>query len=253
MSSSSPWVLKKFQVDQSGMTGFYLNLEARQPGLGAFILNLMGLDPNASVRVTSGAISMRQASIYGMDQVTAALTSVGAFLGGYKKPVAYLFSAVFFMIAGIGFEIALEGEAGGIIIGFCSLVAIVNVLLYIFKKEMYIGFETAGGDKHQLVFKQAVIEGIAVNIERVESVIEMVNDLISEAASGKSVNRSIPTSMLSAGGTVQVAQQAPLPATTPLPAAQPVAQPAPAPAPTNSLPPANTNSPGLRPGGSPPY
>ena len=143
-----------------------------------------------------------------------------------------IIAAVFFVIAGVGGEIALQGESGGILIGFCSLLAIVNILLYIFKKEMYIGFETAGGDKHQLVFKQAVIEGIPVNIERVESVIEMVNDLISEAASGKSVNRSIPTSMLSAGGTVQVAQQAPLPATVPLPAARP----APAPVPTNSLP-----------------
>ena len=88
MSSASPWVLKKFQIDHSGMTGTHLNVEARQPGFGAFLLNLMGLDPNASVKVTNGAISMRQASIYGMDQVTAALTSVGAFLGGYKKPVA---------------------------------------------------------------------------------------------------------------------------------------------------------------------
>ena len=88
MSSAAPWVLKKFQIDHSGMTGAHLNVEARQPGFGAFLLNLMGLDPNASVRVTNGAISMRQASIYGMDQVTAALTSVGAFLGGYRKPVA---------------------------------------------------------------------------------------------------------------------------------------------------------------------
>ena len=241
MASGTPWVLKKFQIDHSGMTGLHLNIEARQPGFGAFLLNLMGLDPNASVRVTSGAISMRQASIYGMDQVTAALTSVGAFLGGYKKPVEYLFGAVFFFFGGLILGATMGGDGFGIFFGLGAFIALIQVLFYIFKKQMYIGFETAGGAKHTLVFKQAVIEGVSVDIERVEAVIQMVNDLISEAASGKSVNRAIPMSALGTSGTIQVAQQAqPVQATIPLGAA-------PAPAPHG------TDSPNLRPGPSPPY
>ena len=101
MVSGAPWVLKKFQIDYTGESGAYLYIEARQPGLMAFILNLMGLDPNASVKVTRGAISMRQSSMRGMDQVSTALTSVGAFIGGYSKPIGYLVAAAIFVIAGI--------------------------------------------------------------------------------------------------------------------------------------------------------
>ncbi len=240
MAAGTPWVLKKFQVDHTGMTGTYLNIEARQPGFGAFLLNLMGLDPNASVRVTSGAISMRQASIYGMDQVTAALTSVGAFLGGFKKPVPYLFTAALFFITGVTLGITVP-EFGGFMLGFCFLVSLVNVVLYVFKKEMYIGFETAGGDKHTLVFRQAVIEGISVDIARVESVIEMVNDLITEAASGKPVNRTIPMSMVGSNQTIQAVPQQEVAMAAVVPTSE---------APTE---PPQTSSPGLRPGDSGPF
>ena len=247
MASGTPWVLKKFQIDHSGMTGLHLNIEARQPGFGAFFLNLLGLDPNASVRVTSGAISMRQSSIKGMDEVTAALTSVGAFLGGYKKPVEYLFGAAFFFFGGLIMEAVLASEiggGGGIFFGIGAFIALIQVAFYVFNKQMYIGFETAGGAKHTLTFKQAVIEGVSVDIERVEAVIQMVNDLITEAASGKSVNRVIPMSGLGTSGTIQVAQQEPAQATIPLGAALP---PAPFPEPTG------TNSPNLRPGPPGPY
>ena len=176
-----------------------------------------------------------------MDQVTAALTSVGAFLGGYRKPIVYLFSAALFFFGGLITEIAMSFETGGIVLGIGFVVALVNVVLYIFMKEMYIGFETAGGDKHTLVFKQAMIEGISVDIARVNSVIEMVNDLITEVASGKPVNRSIPMSMVGSNETIHAAvpQQVALSATVPM-----------SPAPTE---PPQTTSPGIRPGGPGPF
>ena len=134
MASGTPWVLKKFQIDHSGMTGLHLNIEARQPGFGAFLLNLMGLDPNASVRVTSGAISMRQSSIKGMDEVTAALTSVGAFLGGYKKPVEYLFGAAFFFCGGLILGVAMGGDGFSIFFGLGTILAVIQFLFYVFNK-----------------------------------------------------------------------------------------------------------------------
>ena len=249
MSSASPWVLKKFQIDHSGMTGTHLNVEARQPGFGAFLLNLMGLDPNASVKVTNGAISMRQASIYGMDQVTAALTSVGAFLGGYKKPVEYLFLAAFFFCGGLIGGIAVI-DAFGFIFTFGCVCSLCCFVLYVFNKQMYIGFETSGGEKHTLVFKQAVIEGVRVDIARVEQAILMVNDLISEAASGKSVQRTIQTSNLASSSTITVAQS---PAPAPAPMAAPVPVPIPAPAPVPMPAPAHPAPGPARPGPAGPF
>ena len=180
--SGEAWVLKKFQIDPSGLSGAYLYIEARQPGFTAFMLNIMGLDPNASVKVTRGAISMRQSSLMGMDQVTTALSSVGAFIGGYRKPISYLFMATVFLIGGlIGDAMA---DSGGIFAIIGIVLALTMFLLYVFNKQMYIGFETSGGTVHALIFKKAIIEGVPVDIGLIEDAILMVNGLISSSGVG---------------------------------------------------------------------
>ena len=191
MVSGAPWVLKKFQIDYTGESGAYLYIEARQPGLMAFILNLMGLDPNASTKVTRGAISMRQSSMRGMDQVSTALASVGAFIGGYSKPIGYLVAAAIFVIAGIGMTVTSYsladgyGESGSSAMLWVGLfMALVMVVLYAIKKQLYIGFETSGGAEHYIVFKRSVIEGVSIDIDRIEEALMLVNGLISSAALG---------------------------------------------------------------------
>ena len=240
--ASGALVLKKFQIDHSGMTGTHVNVEARQAGFMAFILNLMGLDPTAGIQVTAGSITFRQSSVRGMSQATAALTSVGTFLGGYSKPIGYLIVAASAFI-GLTF-LGVAAEAVGIMSIIGLVIALVCVVLYIFNKEMYMGFETAGGAIHILTFKQAVIEGVTVNIERVEEAIQLVNDLINQAASGKDVNRSLSMNNVGSSGTIRVATPAPAPMAAPAPA--PMAPPAPAPAPG-----APTGPP--RPGGAGPF
>ena len=234
MAASAPGVLKKFQIDHSGMTGMYVHIETRQPGFNAFLLNLMGLDPTESVTITRGAISMRTSSIKGMNQVTSALTSVGAFLGGYRKPVEYLFAAIFIFFLGLIIDVVTELEWSFIPTIIATIFALVQILFYVFNKVMYIGFETAGGETYTIFFKKSLIEGVPVDINRVEEAIQLVNDLIGSAASGSTVDRTIPQAVLGGGGTIQVAHQEP-----PVHANAPVAA---------SVPP-KTNSPNLDPKG----
>ena len=258
--ASGALVLKKFQIDHSGMTGTHVNVAARQPGFMAFILNLMGLDPTAAIQVTAGSITFRQSSIRGMSQATAALTSVGTFLGGYSKPIGYLMFATVAFVGMLGIGIAVDTVGIMSIVGL--VIALVCVVMYIFNKEMYIGFETAGGATHILTFKQAVIEGVTVNIQRVEEAIQLVNDLINQAASGKDLNRSLSMSNVGSSGTIRVAAAAPAPMAAPAPApapmAAPMAAPAPAPAPAPMAAPAPAPAPAPsggppRPGGNGPF
>ena len=83
--SGTPWILKTFQIDQTGSTGAHLFIEARQPGIFAFILNLVGLDPTAQLKVTKGAVSFRSTSLSGMTETSTALTQIGSFQGGYSN------------------------------------------------------------------------------------------------------------------------------------------------------------------------
>ena len=86
-SSTEPWVLKTFQIDNTGISGAHLYIEARKPGLMSFILNLLGLDDSASLKVTNGLISFRKSSLLGLIQTSTGLTQIGSFQGGYSKPL----------------------------------------------------------------------------------------------------------------------------------------------------------------------
>ena len=179
-------VLKQFQIDHTGISGANLYVKARNAGLFAFLLNLIGLDPTATVKVDTGSIEFRNSSLKGMTSVTTGLTSVAAFVGGYEKPIGWLVTGfcAFFALSIVTFSTP-DPEW----VFFTSGVGIflICVAIYAFKKVMYIGFETSGGATYMIAFKRSVIEGVAIDIARIEEAITLVNSLISSAASGKNV------------------------------------------------------------------
>tara|TARA_Y100001968_G_C19269831_1_gene673652 strand:- start:480 stop:983 length:504 start_codon:yes stop_codon:yes gene_type:complete len=50
---------------------------------------------------------------------------------------------------------------------------------------MFIGYETSGGSSNFLLFNPSVIEGVRVDIHRIEEAIGMINDLIYFSSTGK--------------------------------------------------------------------
>ena len=179
--SGAPWILKTFQVDQTGMTGAHVYIEARQPGLFAFILNLIGLDPTAQLKVTKGAVSFRATSLSGMVETSTSLTQVGSFQGGYSKPIIYLLMAPFLLILGITFDIILELFAFSLI---GLLFAVICLILYALQKYLSFGFETSGGAYYGMSFKRGILNNVNVDIEQVEHALLLVNALIGSATLG---------------------------------------------------------------------
>ena len=125
------WVLKTFQVDESGLTGAHVFIEARQPGLFAFLLNLLGLDPTATLKVTKGSISFKTSKLSGMTQTSTSLTQIGSFQGGYKKPIELLVLAFILFTGAIAIDLTAEMEGILILIGLTiSLILIVCYALF---------------------------------------------------------------------------------------------------------------------------
>ena len=133
---------------------------------------------------------------------------------------------------------------------------------------MFMGFETSGGGTYGFAFKASVLEGVGVDINRVEGTIAYVNSLISSASLGETFVEQKQTQVL--GGrqaTMLASTPAPAPsvyasnpaAPMPTPAVQPVAvqPPAPVPAPAQAVtqavqaspqaPPAQTPAPAQQP------
>lgn len=217
-------VLRRFQIDETGTSGANVWIEARQPGLVSFLLTLVGLDPNSSLRVTRGSISFRNSSVFGMNQVSTPLANVGAFVGGYKKPFwALVFSGLMFLI---GLSLAFT-EDGGMLFGFFSFLAVVGLVYYYLQKTMFMGFETSGGGTYGFAFKASVLEGVGVDIKRVESTIAFVNTLISSASLGEAFVEQHQTTILGGRQATMLADAAPAPTTmavqTPTQPVQPIA------------------------------
>ena len=222
----APLVLRRFQIDETGMSGANVWIEARQPGIVSFLLTMVGLDPNSSLRVTRGSISFQNSSVFGMNQVSTPLANVGAFVGGYRKPFWALVFSGLMMLAGLSLAFT---EDGGILLGLFVVLALIGLIYYYLQKTMFMGFETSGGGTYGFAFKASVLEGVGVDIKRVEGTIAYVNSLISSASLGETFVEQKQTQVL--GG-----RQATILASGTAPAAQPVYAPAPAaPVPTPAV------------------
>ena len=262
----APLVLRRFQIDETGVSGANVWIEARQPGIVSFLLTMVGLDPNSSLRVTRGSISFQNSSVFGMNQVSTPLANIGAFVGGYKKPFwALVFSGLMMLF---GLSLAFT-EDGGILFGLFAILALIGLIYYYLQKTMFMGFETSGGGTYGFAFKASVLEGVGVDINRVEGTIAYVNSLISSASLGETFVEQKQTQVLG-GRQATMLASTPAPAAppvyastpaapTPTPAVQPVAvqPPAPVPAPAQAVtqavqaspqaPPAQTPAPAQQP------
>lgn len=238
----APLVLRRFQIDETGMSGANVWIEARQPGIVSFLLTMVGLDPNSSLRVTRGSISFQNSSVFGMNQVSTPLANVGAFVGGYRKPFWALVFSGLMMLAGLSLAFT---EDGGILLGLFVVLALIGLIYYYLQKTMFMGFETSGGGTYGFAFKASVLEGVGVDIKRVEGTIAYVNSLISSASLGETFVEQKQTQVL--GG-----RQATMLASSTAPAAQPVYAPAPAaPVPTPAVQPVAAQPPAPVPASAP--
>lgn len=237
------WVLKVFQVDETGQTGANVYIEARQPGLFAYILNLMGLDPTASLKVTRGSISFRMAKLTGMSQTSTALNQIGSFQGGYRKPIELLVMGVFFFLLGLIIDISTGFETLGIPLIFGLLLGIGLIVAYALLKHLYIGFETSGGAFYGIVFKRGILNNVSVDINQIEYTITFINSLIGSASlGGNTFSESMNVTKVANQAVIKAAPAlhatgtpTPIPSPIPAPMAQPMPQTIPQPIPQQQM------------------
>jgi hypothetical protein len=179
-------ILKAFQVDESGLTGCYLAIQCRAQGLVSFILNLMKLEPNTTLVVSEGVISIEISSIKGKSKTMTPITQVAGFHGGYSKPIDVIITgilcAVFFNI-GDWLIYTLSDVYLGLSF-FGLLIMLVCIFLYIFSKKLYMGYETSGGETYMLEFKKGVLGSMSVDIDKVNHALDLVNGVLHSSALG---------------------------------------------------------------------
>ncbi len=189
-------VLRKFSVGREprGESAPLVTIEGRKGGLVAFLFMLLGLEAVSTLIIRERDIRFTAASLFGKLTHMVPMTQVSSAYMGFRKPIEYL------ILAGVILVFTLPGlimsylqpspraplgaqEALVVLLVVCGIAGLC-VLAYALKKEMTLSITTTSGLVVGLKFKRSVIEGVPVDIARVESVIRLVHDLVLASTGG---------------------------------------------------------------------
>ncbi len=171
----STLVLKKFTLNYNVSTvqDDVLHVIGRQAGILGFLLSLVKIDPITEIKVNSERVEFRQASFFGQTTLTAPIPAITGIMGGYTKPKPLFFLTVFFAVLGL---VMAPQEIVALLV--CWLFAAILFVFYILKKDMSLSLQNGGDKMWGLTFKRSIIENVAVDINKVNEAVLMINDRV---------------------------------------------------------------------------
>ena len=163
-------VVRKFNIDENGSDGKYIELSGRPSGLLSWLLTLMKLDTVTTLKLEKDRLSVKSSSLSGEIHTVMPLGAIESTQCGFSKSLSWLLIGTFIIISGI-----LSGDGGAFFLSL--IVGIILFIIYFFSKKMFISV-SAGDTTVSIGFKKGVIEGVTVDLERTKSAIELLNDKI---------------------------------------------------------------------------
>jgi hypothetical protein len=172
-------VLRKFSVKKDAANGYFIEIIGRASGLIAWLLTVMKLDTETSLKISQKDIFFKSSSLFGQIYQVSPLPSVSSTHCGYSKPLGYLIFGTIFMIGGLYWGSVQYGGVsimlGGLLIGLVFFIA------YWLSKKIAISIQTKGGMIMGLSFKRSVIENIPVDIQKALQAISVINKSVIES------------------------------------------------------------------------
>ena len=196
----APWVLLNYQLDKTGVSGAYLYIKARQPGLFYHLLELMRLEPVAEIIVSKSTITFSRASFKGKIQTTTPLSQIARFDGGYSKPISLLFMGASLLLLGWICDLFVPG---GYFTIWGAFFAGGFVVLYALSKELYLGYETSGGSIESLTFKRGILANVTVDIMQIEETLALLSRLLGSVTTGEKLIENQDITLFGNQATIQ--------------------------------------------------
>lgn len=171
--------LRKFKVDESLSEGVLVDIRGRASGIIGWLLTIIGLYGETSLKMTGKEISFSNKSRFGQIYQVVPIPCISSTHCGYSRSIGYLILAVLFIISGVitGFVPGSNSVAVIIVLLFGGLF----LIAYWFSKRIAITLETSGGMVLGLSFKRSVIENVRVDIDQALKAIHVVNGKVIES------------------------------------------------------------------------
>jgi hypothetical protein len=168
-------VLKKFNLNYNptSLRDDVVHIIGRQAGITGFLLSIAKIDPITEIKVNSERVEFRQASFFGQTTLTTPIPAITGIMGGYTKPKTLFFLTSFFAILGL---VTAKGGEGNLIAYW--IISLILFILYILKKDMSLHLQNGGDNFWGLTFKRSVIENVAVDINKVNEAVHLINDRV---------------------------------------------------------------------------
>jgi len=162
-------VLKEFTINLEGEE--YIHIVARKAGLISWLFTLLGVDATTIFRVYADRIEFQEGSLSGRIQTVLPLRSVSIATCGYMKPILLLVFAV------LGIILALPT------FGLSLILSLIFFIFYFLNKNLLISVVSNSSWPIMICFKRSVIEGVKIEYEQAQQVIQIINQLLMYEAS----------------------------------------------------------------------
>ena len=184
--------LKQFKVNPTAKwPEETVHVIGRQSGLLAFFLSLMKIDPITELKCNNTRIEVTEASFFGRQTVTIPHSAVTGIVGGFKKP-KLLFYLIVALVC-IGLYSLLIPDVGFIITSCCLVSSLILAVLYFLSREMGLHVQNGGDNLWGLKFKRSVIENVAVDINKVNETVGVLNAKILDSQLGLPISATSPS------------------------------------------------------------
>ena len=163
-------VIRKFNVNESGSDGRYLEIVGRASGLISWLLTLMKLDTLTTLYLEADRLFVKTSSLSGETHTVMPLGAIESTQCGFSKSMIWITLAVIIVLGGLS-----SGEGG--VFFFSLVIGAIFFAIYFLSKRMFISV-TAGSTTIAIAFKKGVIEGTSVDLDKTLSALQLLNEMV---------------------------------------------------------------------------
>ena len=163
-------VIRKFNVNENGLDGKYLEIVGRASGLISWILTLMKLDTLTTLYLEADRLSVKTASLSGETHAVMPLGAIESTQCGFSKSLSWLVLAVISVLGAL-----LGGEASTFIGSL--LMGAIFLALYFFSNRMFISIK-AGNETISIAFQKGIIEDVSVDLDQTLAALQLLNSMV---------------------------------------------------------------------------
>lgn len=179
MNATKPLVIKKWKAQSEPLDeeGNFVEIIGRQGGLIDWLMALLKLDPETSIKISGDRVIFKRASLSGNENRMIPIMSICSTYYGFHKPWGAAL-AIFLVCTVFGSQLAVAMDSGLAAFAFILIGAVVAVIYYSLNRTLTLGFIEHSGVSNSIRFKRSVIEGKEINSTQGAYICQLVEYLI---------------------------------------------------------------------------